>query len=341
MRQRYYISATVGLLCLLVAGAGFEVHAGSKTGSSRVYNMLALDPHQGPELTALPNGGDEIPAEAGKWGIAQPGADPERGTVPSPGTGSVGEGRSMAGLIRPFDDDARAKEFHESTLPGLERLMNQRQGHAGGLEPSSLDLDPGRLRLKTDADVRLYFLGENTSKANTLGFTTDGSGWANSAMAKTIFPNASSPSTPAGGSTVLKRSVSEPLLPGDFVSLGRISRGTQLDFFLIADGAHGGSVTFSSQRQENPDGLRHMVRVASAAKDSPYLLLAFEDQFGGGDRDFDDLLFAVDVGCVNVAALIATPEPATWVTMGTFLGVGLWMARRRRGGRGTETVRPA
>jgi len=43
----------------------------------------------------------------------------------------------------------------------------------------------------------------------------------------------------------------------------------------------------------------------------------------------------VDIGAANVAALTATPEPATWVMLGTMTGLVGWT--RRRMGRG---IRP-
>jgi hypothetical protein len=60
-----------------------------------------------------------------------------------------------------------------------------------------------------------------------------------------------------------------------------------------------------------------------------HLIIGFEDLLGGGDRDFNDLLFAVDIGAINIAALTASPEPAIWLTLGCFLGTGLWIQRRK------------
>jgi len=51
--------------------------------------------------------------------------------------------------------------------------------------------------------------------------------------------------------------------------------------------------------------------VAFALADSPYLLIGFEDMYNGGDLDYNDLLFAVDIGEANVASLPGVPEPAT------------------------------
>jgi hypothetical protein len=53
--------------------------------------------------------------------------------------------------------------------------------------------------------------------------------------------------------------------------------------------------------------------VSFAVEDSSYLILGFEDIYNGGDQDYNDLLFAVDIGQANVEQLIETaalvPEP--------------------------------
>jgi hypothetical protein len=85
---------------------------------------------------------------------------------------------------------------------------------------------------------------------------------------------------------------------------------------------------YSTDISVNRDGINHVVSFATI-HDS-YLVIGFEDLFGGGDRDFNDLLFAIDIGALNVAALTGTPEPATYMTMGLFLVGGVWVARRRK-----------
>ena len=87
---------------------------------------------------------------------------------------------------------------------------------------------------------------------------------------------------------------------------------------------------YSTDASLNPDGINHVVSFAYLAKDSPYLILGFEDLLGGGDRDFNDLLFAVDVGAINIGVLTAAPEPATVFTMSAFLGLGYMLVRRAR-----------
>ena len=132
-----------------------------------------------------------------------------------------------------------------------------------------------------------------------MGFNTNGESGINESS-QLIFPDAS-----AGGS----RTSSAPLQEGDFVELGSLEQGTQLDFFLIANGASGGSTVFSTDN--NPDGLQHMI--AFVPPGSPYLLVGFEDLLGGGDLDYNDILFAVDIGKENLDSIVGAPEPGTTV----------------------------
>jgi hypothetical protein len=125
------------------------------------------------------------------------------------------------------------------------------------------------------------------------------------------------------------RSTSAPLLPGDFVNLGTIEGGSKLNFFLIANGANGGGRVYSTDISTNPDGLNHVVAFTYALPGSPYLIIGFEDLFGGGDKDFNDLIFAVDIGMANIAALTGTPEPALLLTLGSMVGAIAWIKRRR------------
>ena len=62
---------------------------------------------------------------------------------------------------------------------------------------------------------------------------------------------------------------------------------------------------------------------------SPYLMIGFEDMYGGGDRDYNDVVFAVDIGAANLHNLTAAPEPAMWAVLGSFLLPVVWMKRRR------------
>ena len=237
-------------------------------------------------------------------------------------------GLEMVGdVYRAASDDASAAFFEES-LPGISSYLNSQLSEYKAVDDAAYLLDPNKLKLATDSDVRVYFVGEGAGYANTLGINTAGSG-VESGDPKLIFPDAS---TKANYSAGLKpnsgRTPHTPLVPGDFVDLGKQSAGTVLDFFLIADGANGGKEVYTANAATNPDGINHVVSFAYSEPGSSYLIIGFEDLYGGGDRDFNDLLFAVDIGAANVAALTATPEPATWAMLGTMTGLVGWTRRR-------------
>lgn len=224
--------------------------------------------------------------------------------------------------VRTAGSDERSEKFQEGVLPGLKEVLGKSLSEGQKLDDSLHRLDPSKLFLSTAVDARVYFVGEGAGYANTLGVNTEGIGVQDGDPA-ILFPNASS--------NGYKRTESEPLLPGDFVDLGKIEGGKRLDFFLIADGAKGGKSVFTTEASANPDKINHVITFATVY--GSYLILGFEDILGGGDRDFNDVLFAVDLGSVNIAALTGTPEPATYATMGLFLAGGVWAMRRRRAGK--------
>ncbi|WP_029066240.1 DUF4114 domain-containing protein [Labrenzia sp. DG1229] len=67
--------------------------------------------------------------------------------------------------------------------------------------------------------------------------------------------------------------------------------------------AHGDTVNL------NPDNLLHTTGVLKT--DAGTLTLGFEDLFNGGDRDFDDSVFTVDIGLANALVLNAHYNTAT------------------------------
>jgi Domain of unknown function (DUF4114)/PEP-CTERM motif len=112
-------------------------------------------------------------------------------------------------------------------------------------------------------------------------------------------------------------------------SLGSFSSGTELTFML--DVLTTGDRFFTGVAARNPDRVVHAFGEAwagSAAIPATGMLIRFEDLFGGGDRDFNDLVFVVS----NVSTS-ATPEPTTMalVALGA-LALGL----RRRAQRSKE-----
>ncbi|MEH2005779.1 DUF4114 domain-containing protein [Nostoc sp.] len=124
-----------------------------------------------------------------------------------------------------------------------------------------------------------------------------------------------------------------------------MSAGTQLDFFLKADGLNNpnGNV-FGTQTASNPDALQHVVAYAY----NNYIILGFEDLYGGlqasgidsatgkanenSDRDFNDVVIVLDIGEANVKQLIGAtiPEPSVTLSMFAVGAVSMFGLRRRR-----------
>jgi len=185
-----------------------------------------------------------------------------------------------------------------------------------GITGSPSALEPGKLTLAKDASVRVYFIGEKTGYRNMLGYSTTGGG-ITASDAALIFFNASA--TPSD-----VRTTQNPLKPGDFVDLGSYKAGTQLDFFLIANGA---STVYSSNVSENADGLVHAVQYAQNG--SPYLMMGWEDLFGSKDSDFADLVMALAfTSTAEAAHTISAPEPS--LVIGMSLCATVFLSSRRR-----------
>ncbi|MCA9176697.1 MAG: DUF4114 domain-containing protein [Planctomycetales bacterium] len=253
------------------------------------------------------------PVEAGRYGSVQSPARPF--------------GLDVVDGVQLRDSDALGRDFSSNDYAWMTQVLSQPGGLSQTYSSASATtvlLDPGRLNILTDYNVRAYFVGEDAGYHNTLGFNPNGAGVSAGAML--VFPDMS---TDTG-----RRDASAPLKPRDFVDLGLITGGSILDFFLIANGANGGTDVFTLDAGANPDGLRHVAIHARIDADSPYLLLGFEDLVGGGDMDMNDAVIALDIGVANVKNLLNTvgaPEPGSTLAFGAFLGIsGLANARRRR-----------
>jgi len=240
-------------------------------------------------------------------------------------------------IIAPVEvagSDAAAQNFQTNVLPGLLTTVQKTLGYQSHSEANLATISTGasQLTLSVDASARVYFLGETAGYLNTLGFSTTG-GSPLSPDAALIFPNASNPMG-IGGSGSPIRTATDPLLPGDFVNLGNFKAGTSLDFFLIAYGVSGGKFFSSTNLSMNQDGLVHAVTMAPNG--SAYLVVSFEDQKGGGDRDFNDVYFAIDFTPTNSSQIAGMGAPEPSLAAGTLLtGVALLGLRRRqrRGGK--------
>jgi hypothetical protein len=225
--------------------------------------------------------------------------------------------------------DESSKQFQTEVLPTLLDLTKLNLSERVSIKDlKAVTLDPKLLTLQEDSLVRTYFLGEGAAFKNTLGFSTEG-GSPFDKTAQLIFPDTSDP-TGLGGSGGPLRTTRDPLMAGDFVDLGKFAAGTQLDFFLISDGANGGKRFFSTNHSLNGDGLVHAV---SFQKDgTSYFVIGFEDIWGGGDRDFNDTLFVLEFKSLGGGGGpgVGVPEPS--MAMGAMLAVALMagVSRRRK-----------
>ncbi|MEO1857457.1 MAG: DUF4114 domain-containing protein [Rubritalea sp.] len=243
-------------------------------------------------------------------------------------------GLDIVGPVYRAGSDADSASFQANDLPVLHSFLTTTLGELVTLDNlASSALDSSQLYLNTASDVRVYFVGEAAAHKNTLGFSTEGIGLTEGVVGLTegnpqlIFPDNSTRRRNFlnGDQPNNWRSDALPLLPGDFVDLGSFDAGTQLDFFLIGDGADDGEHIFTAHNDVNLDGIQHMV--AFAVEGSPFLLIGFEDIYRGGDRDYNDALFAVDIGAQNVTYL-ANPEPSTWLILLSFIGFIAWTKYR-------------
>ena len=216
--------------------------------------------------------------------------------------------------------DAKAQLFASTLLPKAAALTNQNLNGSLVIPGYTIQkIDPAKINLATQTAARLYFAGENAGYSNSVGF--NGAGPGVGAGAKLAFLDASQPT---------------PRTSGDYVDLGVFSAGTNLDFFVIADGANHLGYTspanlnqvMSTDLAANLDGLQHVF--AYAVKDSPYLLLTFEDMPGGGDRDYNDVVLVADLGKENIRHFFGAPEPSLLLALGSFAAVLMTVTGRRR-----------
>lgn len=260
-------------------------------------------------------------------------------------------GSAIAAPAHAFEVNSRttAPDYFQEALPSLAPFVGK---EARQLDPNEIEfrtLDEAILKLKYANDVKVYFLGETAGGyRNRLDFAT--SGTKTTAQTKIFGDTSCSPSQSGSlanfsdycqnpNGAVAGRSVQDsPLNVGDWVSLGQFGAGTVFDFSLISNWINGGisgtdvrtgqtvAGQFRANAKDNPDGKQHAM--SYFYKD--LLILAFEDLWGGGDKDFNDTVFAIDFGRANNRHIagVSTPEPTMLLGLGA-LGLGL-AARKRR-----------
>ena len=212
-------------------------------------------------------------------------------------------GLTVIDKAQTYGSDAASRSF-ESVKQSYITYCNQMLPEGKVFTGAGLyQLDPTRLYFLFDYAPRVYFIKDGACYKNGLGATIATLSAPSTTVLTgntfTILPNASSPAgvCGAGGST---RSTSEPLLYGDFVQLPTVTAGQQLAFFLMANlnssGTTPESVYYNGART-NADNFQHMI--AFFPDNSQYVIIGFEDMYGGGDKDCNDVIFVVDVGPYN------------------------------------------
>lgn len=165
-------------------------------------------------------------------------------------------------------------EFSAQELNEIQQLLPER----GGLNPAfiSNNTDPN-IHLLADAEVDVTFIDEGAGYKNTFGyFVYDDN--QNILYEQTIFSNASK--LGGGGS----------LTAGDSVSLGSFDEGTNIGFWVQANGFNDpNGHTYYSLDQYNPDGLRHIAIINDPSNER--FVIGFEDLYNLGDQDYNDVVF--------------------------------------------------
>ncbi|MBC8002412.1 MAG: DUF4114 domain-containing protein [Opitutaceae bacterium] len=224
--------------------------------------------------------------------------------------------------------DTAANSFM-SSLPAIDRFLaaqyrapNLGEGHAFS-KPGSHQVDPLDLTMGTAFSARAYFIGERAGYRNQLGFNSTGSGG----------PLSSQP-----GSLMFSDASTTPsvLSPGSWVDLGIFAANTQLHFFLIADGVNKPRGTYSTKNytsaaQAAADGVtydrfQHAIEFEKSFAGHNYVFIGFEDIRNGGDRDYNDSIFALEL-LPDFGGALPIPEPGTWVAAAlalTYLGISIF-----------------
>ncbi|WND03280.1 DUF4114 domain-containing protein [Temperatibacter marinus] len=263
-------------------------------------------------------------------GIAISSKPSEAGEVSPKQSNASPYGLSAIAPVMERASDKASNNFQANDLEGLQKIVNATLTENQKVDNVNLiALNPDDLILSETSDVRIYFIGEGAGYANSLGMFTGDSADKLSGDAALIFPNASAQSSYLSQGGEGNRTNRAPLLSGDFVDAGTFDSGTQLNLFLIANGANGGGTTFYSDTEQNSDGIAHFVVLA--VPDSPYILVGVEDLTGGGDKDYNDVVFVMDIGRANTQQLISNAVPLPGY-MAYLIGPGLLLMLRRRKG---------
>jgi len=236
----------------------------------------------------------------------------------------------------------------QNILPELKDFVGK---EARKLKPETIGaqtIDLNSIKLKYDHNVNVYFIGETAGGyRNQLDFITwkDGNVLQNQTK---IFGDTScsksqqnsllnyndfcaNPNDPLAD----KSKQDSPLNVGDFAELGNFKAGTVFDFRLVSNAINGGipgkdlTGVFGVDEKTNPDKLQHVM--AYYYKD--LMIFGYEDLWGGGDKDYNDVVFAIDFGKGNARDIpgVSVPEPSSAAALMGIAGLVGFGRRRRQG----------
>lgn len=209
------------------------------------------------------------------------------------------------------------------------------------------ELNLSHIQLNHDHNVSIFFVGETAGYRNQLDFLAVRANNVVQSQTK-IFGDTSCSSSdhnfqnfnvfcPSSNSPLADKTSPQdrPLNVGDFMELGKMTAGTQLDFLLVANGAQNSSSqdlrreTYSLNTANNSDKIQHVKTYYYR----DYLILGYEDLWGGGDRDYNDAVFALDIGHNNARKLagVSVPEPSATAGILCVGMVSFLKGRWRRG----------
>lgn len=207
----------------------------------------------------------------------------------------------------------------QALIPEFQKYVQQERLAISAERQQAQALDATKLFMKFDHNVRVWFLNEGAGYKNQLGYQTVKD--SKETAKGEIFNNIS-----CTDGCQLGEGKDGVLDIGDYVDIGTVSAGTQLNFLLRSNGFNGGQeVLGGADPDQNVDKLKHLMAYAVG----DYLLMGFEDIIGGGDLDYNDAVFVVDFGKGNLTST-AVPEPGTMAALLGVTGAGMWMRRRKK-----------
>ncbi|MDB9313850.1 DUF4114 domain-containing protein [Spirulina sp. CS-785/01] len=218
-------------------------------------------------------------------------------------TGASAQSISQEKYDQQYENNADQLRLDYEDWKTFNDLINKERKLMDAIDLPKVDLS--KLRWEGGVnDVEVYFINEGAGYRNQLFYSTDGGD-----NKTKIFDDLSSPNS------ILKNS-DGPLSLGEGRDLGDFEGDTFIEFFLKSNGKNGGDHFFGFDSAENPDNFDHLIGYEM----DDFVVLGFEDLWNGGDKDYNDTVFAVQ-------GVTTVPEPASVLGI---LGVGGVMLLRRR-----------